>query len=233
MNIVIVDNEQEYRDRISSFVNEFLKDIGEELNIDKLNSATELLGQHRKYDLYLLDVEMPEMDGMELAGKLREEFGMEPSIVFVTSHDSVVFRAFKYDIMGFVRKTFLAEELSETLARFVAKWHRLTRVYEFRTKDGTIFKTEEDIMYAEKEKHDMTIYCIDGEYRIRSTTAELMNLMPSGHFVESHKGYLVNCRYIRRVGDDSLILDNDGIVPLSRRNKDKVKEVYFRYLNNR
>lgn len=231
IKIAIVDDEPEFLDRLNGLIRELIEGKGASAKIDQFSGAALLLACDVRYDLYLLDVEMPEMDGMALAGQLREEFGDKSDIVFITAHIQTVYAAFQYDIYGFIRKTHLENDLEGTLERFLKKWISKTQVFQLKTKSGAIYKTESDIIYAEKFGHDMILYCVDGEYTLRSSIEELMDQVQRTHFVKPYKGYLVNCLYIKRVEDDKIILDDDRVIPVSRRSKNEAKEIFFAYLN--
>ncbi|MCM1044129.1 MAG: LytTR family DNA-binding domain-containing protein [Candidatus Gastranaerophilales bacterium] len=231
INIAIIDDDQEFLDRLEGIVQKYME--GKEVNAkaDFFSSAAQLLACEMQYDLYLLDVEMPEMDGMTLAGRLREKFGGGADIVFITIHDQAVYTAFQYDIYGFIRKTYLEKDFEETMERFIKKWINKNKVFPLKTKIGVIYKAESDIIYAEKFGHEMILYCVDGKYILRSSIEELAEKVQKAHFVKPYKGYLVNCLYIKKIETDQIILDDGRKIPVSRRSKNEAQEVFFAYLN--
>lgn len=174
IRMAIVDDEQEFRNSLNRMIPQFLQGKEAEVKTDLFFGAAQLLECDMPYDMYLLDVEMPEMDGMALAGKLREKFGGGPDIVFITAHVQTVYEAFRYDICGFIRKTHLEKDLEETMERFLKKQIGKKQVFRLKTKTGVIYKAEGDIIYAEKFKHDMILYCADGEYTLRCSMEELL-----------------------------------------------------------
>lgn len=231
ISMAIVDDEQEFRNSLNGIIHQFMQGKEAEVKTDLFSGAAQLLECDMPYDLYLLDVEMPETDGMALAGRLRERFGGGPDIVFITAHVQTVYDAFRYDICGFIRKTHLEKDLEETMERFLKKRVIKKQVFRLKTKTGVIYRTESDIVYAEKFKHDMILHCVDGEYTLRCSMAELLIQIQETHFVKPYKGYLVNCQYIKKLESDRIILDDGRTVPVSRRSKNVVREIFFAYLN--
>lgn len=231
IRMAIVDDEKEFRYRLDGLIRQLMEGKEADVRTDLFPGGAELLECEMPYDLYLLDVEMPETDGMTLAGRIREKFGGGPDIVFITAHVQTVYEAFRYDIYGFIRKTHLEKDLEETMERFLKKRVIKTQVFRLKTKTGVIYKAEGDIIYAEKFKHDMILHCADGEYTLRCSMEELLGQIQGGHFVKPYKGYLVNCLYIKKLEKDRIVLDDGRSVPVSRRSKNAVREIFFAYLN--
>lgn len=231
MGIAIVDDEKEFADAYISMLKDFLKDFNMEVCVSKFESAEELFKREEAFDLYFLDIEMPEMDGMRLAKVIREKYGLQPEIVFVTSKEMAVFDAFSVDAMGFIRKAFLETDFERTMMKYVEKWKCRNRKYEFKTEDMLIYKSEEEILFAEVYGHHLILHCTDGEYEMRGTIDDLDRRLPRENFVKPYRGYLVNCRFIEHIENDILILDSGVRIPLSRRKRDEVRKKFLRYMS--
>ncbi|MGN0160033.1 MAG: LytR/AlgR family response regulator transcription factor [Lachnospiraceae bacterium] len=231
IEIAIVDDEREFADAYISMLQDFFKDFSMEMCVSRFESAERLLRKEDAFDLYFLDIEMPEMDGMRLAKKIREKYGTLPEIVFVTSKEMAVFDAFSVDAMGFIRKAFLETDFERTMMKYVEKWKCRNRKYEFKTEDMMIYKSEEEILFAEVYGHRLILHCTDGEYEMRGTIDDLDRRLPRENFVEPYRGYLVNCRFIEHIENDLLILESGMRIPLSRRKRDEVRKKFLRYMS--
>lgn len=227
----IVDDEKEFADSYEAMLGNFLKEPGMEICVLKFESAEELFKREEEFDLYFLDIEMSEMDGMKLAKVIREKYGTLPEIVFVTSKEMAVFDAFSVDALGFIRKAFLETDFERTMMKYVEKWKCRNRKYEFKTEDMLIYKSEEEILFAEVYGHRLILHCTDGEYEMRGTINDLDRRLPRENFVEPHRSYLVNCRFIEHIENDILIMDTGVRIPLSRRKRDEVRKKFLRYMN--
>jgi DNA-binding LytR/AlgR family response regulator len=201
-------------------------------DIAGFENPLKVIEKDTEYNLYLLDVEMTEIDGLTLAGRLREKFGEKPDIIFVTAYEQVVFDTFKYSPLDFVRKEYLEKELPEVLERFVKKWLEKPSVIEIKTKDGVVCIEETEVLYVESIGHYLVVHCIDNQYTTRIKMKEIIKDIKPQNFIRTHKSYLVNRRYICRLDKDSVILTDAQVVPVSRRNKKTVSEEFFRYINN-
>lgn len=231
ITIAIVDDEKEFADTYRSMLQDFFKDVNMEVCVSWFESAEELFKREEAFDLYFLDIEMPQMDGMMLAKKIRKKYGLLPEIVFVTSKEMAVFDAFSVDALGFIRKAFLETDFERTMEKYVQKWKSRNQKYEFKTEDMLIYKSEEQILFAEVYGHRLLLHCADGIYEMRGTIDDLARRLPEENFVNPHRGYLVNCRYIEHIENDILILDNEMRIPLSRRRRDEVRKKFLQYMS--
>lgn len=229
--IAIVDDEKEFADEYMSMLKDYFKDFSMEICVSKFESAEELFKREEAFDLYFLDIEMPKMDGMMLAKIIREKYGLKPEIVFVTSKEMAVFDAFSVDALGFIRKAFLETDFENTMKKYMQKWKCRNQKYEFKTEDMLIYKSEEQILFAEVYGHRLILHCADGKYEMRGTIDDLAGRLPGENFVEPHRGYLVNCRYIEHIENDILILDNGMRIPLSKRKRDEVRKKFLQYMS--
>lgn len=230
--IAIIDDEEEFTKAYQKQLEEYFAQNGMEAEYSRFNDAKALFDGPGEYDLYFLDIEMPDMDGMKLAGMLREKYGEKPEIVFVTVREMAVYDAFSVDALGFIRKAYLTDDFERTMEKFLRKWEKKNHKIAFQTEIGPIYKPVTEIMYVEVYGHRLTLYCTNGTYIMRETMDNIRKILPKEDFIEPHRGYLVNCRFIDRIRGDLLTLDNGEKIPLSRRKKDEVREKHLRYLKS-
>lgn len=113
MIIAILDDEEVYRNQIETLIKQhFPKDT-----VFTYPTVMALLSSHSDVDLLLLDIEMPQMDGLTFAKTYEERF---PNIIYITTHDELVYDAFGRNILGFIKKSDLEEKLTEKLNEYLA-----------------------------------------------------------------------------------------------------------------
>lgn len=232
IKIAVVDDEKEFAEMFEQKIKAFLGKYNLECHIARYMSADELIRGEKVYDLFFLDIDMAGMDGMELAGKLRKKHGASVDIVFVTSVETAVFDAFSVDAMGFVRKSVLDSDFQRSMEKFIEKWNARNVKWEFRTVNGLIYKSENEIIMAEVYGHKMMLHCTDMVYEIRGTIDDLMKRLSGNMFVQPYRGYLVNCEFIDRIANDNIFLENGTKIPLSRRNQKEVRKTFLQYISN-
>ena len=193
--------------------------------LDVFSSPAELFKSESVYDIIFMDIEMPEMNGIEAA----KHFSYSTSeIVFVTSNESFVFEAYNStDSFGFVRKDKLETDLKEFIARYDRNSQRNTYL---AVKNGTdVAKIKySDIVYFEKVVNNVEIHTKNAKFSIRKTISEIEKQLTDSGFVRTHIGYIVNLDYISLINSKEIVLSNGETVPLSRKNIKSVKEKFLK-----
>lgn len=205
---------------------------------DKFNNSKELLSTisngKRKYDVVFLDIEMPELDGLELAKALRE-LDKSPDIIFVSNREDRVFDTFAVKPFGFVRKNHYARDLDEVLASYVSERMNARELIAFQTENNSVTRKirATDIVYVESFRYTQMLHLVSGEaVEIHSTMKELEERLERYDIVRVIKGYAVNFKYVRAFSRSGIVLDYDGgiTISVSREKLNDIKSLYMKYL---
>lgn len=199
--------------------------------VEEFHSAKELRRRFREkpFDLIFLDIDMPEEDGIQLGGALREE-NLNVDFIFVSSHEERVFETFKIQPFGFVRKNKFFKDISCVIEDYIAKAlpYETGKFLYSKTREGSVRVSIADIVYIEGDRECQILHLSKG------TTISVLCLMVTleedlkGYgFIRTHKGYLVHYRYIQRFTKCDIILTNGELVPVSRRRMSEVKRRYM------
>lgn len=173
------------------------------------------------YTVYLLDVIMPEVNGIELGKRIRER-DKNSAVIYISasreySLDAFSARAFSYLIKPFSREK-LFSELDECLSRIEPAPQTLS----IKTADGTMLLDLSEIIAVEYLDHRLIFHLLDG------TTAESASrrqpfdiqaeeLMQTDAFLKVSASYLVNCRNIRGVKADEFIMRDGSLYKITRK----------------
>lgn len=181
------------------------------------SSGHKLMEQLKKAvcDILFLDIDMPEISGMEIAELIKGDRGL-PLLVFVTSHDELVYESFQYHPFAFIRKGYFDQEI-EKVARDAGKYlEALDRRFHFRTAGKELSILLSDILYFEADGNYLIINTKSEAYRFRSTVADVeSDLNPYG-FIRIHKGFLVNQAAVRMFGREEVELMDGVVLPLGK-----------------
>lgn len=197
--------------------------------VDLYQSGKELLGTKKEYDLIFLDIEMPEISGMEVATELRER-EYEGNLVFLTSHTEFMPDAFKVKAFRFLQKPIVDDAFQEAVdeAEKEIMNHKKILVH---TTEGTRLLSIKDIIYFETVRNYTYIHIKQGEIETRKTLREWMELIGSEHFYQAHKSYVVALRYIETIASDGITMKYaNGKIPISRRKTKEMKDIFFTYV---
>lgn len=227
MRIYICDDEPQVAKQIGQFVQECMPEsrIAEPENAEELF----ILLQKQDCDVLLLDIDMPEITGLEVA-KWLEDLKQKPLLVFVTSHDELVYDSLQYHPFGFVRKGFLEAELPKILADCRKELNSKKQRYHFRTAEGEVSLLVEEIQYFEAEGNYLQVYTKKKSYRFRETMSAVQGALEPQGFVRVHRGFLVNQAVVELLGTDELKLADGSSIPIGRNYGEAAKKQIMRYM---
>ena len=185
----------------------------------------------RDYDIYILDIDMPGMDGFELATKIYEKES-NSVIVFCTNHENLVFETFKLNAFYFVRKSMLEEDLVNTIKKFLNSVPAGRKTYIARTKYGETRILLKDIVYFTVAGNDLYIHLNNGkDFSERKSMKKLQEeISAEDMFIQISQNYLVNTAYITDLNGNELTVEgNTFTVP--KANLRNVRRQYGKFLS--
>lgn len=231
LNIVICDDEKKILNDLSEKIKETFMNKSMEIDIFQTTSPTETLQyiESNVVDVIFLDIDMPILSGMDIAEKLLNE-NYKGLLIFVTSHDSLVYDSFKYRPFGFIRKRHFDDEIEETVVRVIDEMAHREYTFTFKTSDGTYRVNVSDIFYFESDSNYIIMHMLERLHKFRETISRLEAELCEKGFIRVHKGYLVNQQHISILRKDEIVMSDNTILPISRANKEMVKEKIMRYM---
>ncbi len=231
IKIAIVDDEQGILDSIHEKLENVLSGLKVDFVIKKfINSKTAMKTiKENNFDVVLLDIDMPEINGMELAEKLRAQ--MENlEIIFITNKESMVYDAIKFVPFRFIRKAKFNDEIEEALSNLIEKLEINKSIFTFSTLNGKKSIPAVKIWYIEVTSHKLNIYLENEPFIANGNLKDIEELFHSYGFIKIHQSYIANYRYINMIKRKEVMLDNGKLLPLSRSRYEQVKLEYMRFL---
>lgn len=194
--------------------------------IDEYSNGAEAVASFDQthYDVVFLDVDMPELDGIETA-KLIVDIHPKCVIVFVTAHEEFMEQAFSLYAFDYMLKPFKLERLERTIGKIkeyleqispnlsvaesadrtlsaVEQPDKLEPKYNdllIRVKGELIVVNPADIIMIERENRASVIVTEQGQYPVNKTLNELEQVLPAGEFIRSHKSYILRLDRIQKM----------------------------------
>lgn len=232
IKIGICDDEQIMAKEIGKYVREFFEQNNSEISIDTFISAKKFQSACRtiKYDLALLDVDMPEVSGFELAKEIQQN-QKETVIVFISGRDLLVYESLKYQPFRFIRKSVCEEELKEALYSFYEKYLMMSKDTDLEFEEGVQIITITQVVFVESRGHIMEVNLSDGTllHTKRHTVAirDLEKRWYEYGFIRIERGYLVNYRYVKRIRGREMEMNDGIILSIGRSRVDDVKKRFL------
>ena len=183
-------------------------------------SATDALRQLRNetFDVILLDIQMPGLDGLELA-RILSRFVEPPAVVFVTAHEEHALEAFDVGASGYLLKPVDRERLERVLRRAVGPGAEETESIPVESGGRTVIVARQDISWVEAAGDYVRLHLRTGNgHLLRASMSTLEEEWSD--FVRVHRSYLVALRDITELRTDetrTTVVVGDTELPVSRR----------------
>ena len=227
--IAICDDEQNQIEYITSIVASWSAHEGHGCEIRTFASAEAFLFEYEKdkaYDILLLDVEMKNMNGIELAKRIRKD-NNRAEIIFITSHFEFVGEGYEVDALHYLIKPISVEKLTQVLTKAAEKLSVEPPSVVISCEGETVKLYESDILYVESFLHYIVIHTKDNEYKIKENISVFENKV-SDVFYRIHRSYLVSLKYITRISRTSVNIGNTEL-PLSRGKYDNINRAFIEH----
>lgn len=227
MKALIVDDNDIARTTLSHLA----KQIPNLTIVNEFSNAIEAYNylQTHHVDLIFLDIEMPEMTGIELTKNLR---GKDALIIFTTSNKEYALEAFELNIVDYILKPIMP-------ARFLQAVSKAQAIIESRkenvevTNDEFIFVRDsnitrrlklDDIFYAEAMGDYVKFFTREKMFAIHGKMKTAEERLPKNHFIRVHRSYIVSVGKIDTLQDGGIMI-NGKFIP--------VADAYRKVLNTR
>lgn len=234
IKIAICDDEQFFVDEENNIISNYLNSKKLKYEILSYISGQELLKSDiNKYDIIFLDMEMPGMDGMEVAMKLRDK-GVNAEIVFVTAYVKYSTQGYHVGAFRYIIKDNKIEfTINECLEAFIKIKKICATVLDVVFENSVKKLHTSLIVYIESNKHDLIYHVIEDKhikkYNVRGRVSDCLYLNKYGIY-QVHKGILVNFDYVESIERYKMILKNNyGTVDIGQPRYDKVYAQYIDY----
>lgn len=243
LRLLLVDDEAPARKRLNELLDDLKERVALEVVAEAANGreALDLAAQHAP-DVVLLDIRMPEIDGIEVARHL-QKLERPPAIVFTTAYDAYAIKAFEVHAVDYLLKPIRAARLEDALMRArssappkddtLSSLQTSARAHLCSQERGRIHLIPVDeIVYLKAELKYVTVRTAEREFLLEESLAKLEQEFAE-RFVRIHRNCLVARAAIRgferahEEGEGHWVVMLDGIpekVPVSRRQQHVVRE---------
>lgn len=208
LRVALVEDSREEADALRGHLERYgrAKDIG--MTVACFANAMEFMDARQVYDLVFLDIDLPGISGMELAGLIRT-YDAEVAIIFVTNLAQFAVRGYEVNALDFVLKPV-------SYFNFAMRMDKVMRLMR-RKSDGHVVVFD-DLVYVAVSNHRLSfrVRGVDGLLESRGSLKAMEARLADGPFVLISSSCLVNMNYVRSYRGTSLLLTNGEELYFSR-----------------
>ncbi len=228
MRVAICDDEKLHLEHTKNALEEAYKSL--DLLVDVYSDGKVLLERMSKirYDLVILDIEMPEMNGIETARRLRA-FSEKTAIVFLTSHIEYALEGYEVSALRYLTKPASVEKLSEIITYLVEREKKTKKLF-IRDVEDMVTVNVSDILYMEAQNQNIRIVTVQGIYKCRYNLADYDRELSAYGFFRIHRSYLVNLAHVIRISGKEVYMADGAHLPVSRTREKQFCEALYQYV---
>jgi DNA-binding LytR/AlgR family response regulator len=231
LRVAVVEDNKRYSSQLKHFVERY----GEENNVDvaikQFSDGMEIVeGYKPVWDIILLDIEMPHLNGMSAAEEIRRQ-DEDVILIFITNIAQYAIQGYAVNALDYVLKPV-------TYAAFALKMRKACNVLEKRETQAVILSVDgeskkimsSDILYVEVADHELIYHTKKGDFHEFGTLKKVEELLGKD-FTRCNHCYLVNLRYVEGIRDDCVVIENVQLKISRSRKKEMLQKIsdYYRY----
>ncbi len=183
-----------------------------------------------RFQLVLLDIDMPEMDGIETGRQIREKYE-DVRIIYVSEAENRVFESFQVQPLGFVRKSNFLNDITSVVQVYIKTCMQEDEgdMLEFAMRTSILRLKRSEVLYIEGSRNYQILHLSETgkTEEVKMTMEKLEEMLSSKGFIRIHKGFLVNYQYIRRIHTSAVELKDGTELPIGRSKMPEVKAKYL------
>jgi len=228
MNCVVIDDDKLSRKVVESYIErtDYLTLIA------SYTSAIEAINEIKKndpIDLIFLDVEMPEMSGMEFLNSLNTT----PEVIIISSKEQYALEAFEYDVSDYLLKPISYSRFFKAVNKVNSRAGKKGNEIISKENNEIFIKSNsslvrlnyDDILWVEALENYVVVNTFTDKYTIHFTMKAIEDKMPSNRFTRIHRSYVVNLKKIEMIEDNSVVISTDGgfkSIPIGKSYREKL-----------
>ncbi len=238
INIAICDDESEITKQIAAIIQGYMKERNYQYHIDKYISGEEFLKKQTKlsdYDLIFLDVEMPDISGLEVATQIREKYAPKVAIAYISAYIKYATEPYKVKALRYILKESktIKRAIYECIDAYITEstyteycYHK---VLKYEERDFAVG----NIIYIESRLHDLIFFVMENdeikEYQATGKLDDEEKELKKYRFMRIHKSFLVNYNYIRNVSRFGAELTINKTLNIAQPRYNTVREEFLNY----
>jgi len=237
MRIAICDDQPRELKIISEYITEYLDahtleaEIKEFLHSDQLLTAIE----SESFHLYILDIVMPMINGLELGREIRR-FDREAQIIYATTEPQFALQAYAASPINYLIKPIDKRKLFDTLTLAISRADLAEeQTFAVKTAESLRIIKLSDIICCEYRSHAVIFSLTNGEEVSSRTFREnfseyCASILRDRHFLQCHTSFIINLRRVERFAKDSFTVCGGKIVSIAAKQYPAVRDAYMDYL---
>lgn len=232
MRVLLCDDDKRDIDKLETLIDKYGAANNIQFKVDSYSAGEELLDdviKGKSADILFLDINLEGMDGIEIAGKIREKYESVP-IVFITAYINYALEGYKVRANRFLVKDDLENTFSECMDDICKEIIKKRKSMMFRCVDGDRRINLSDISLFETSGRQVVIHSGNNTFQMYEKLNSLEEKLTDYGFIRIHRFYLVNIKYIANIHNYVLTLVDGRELPIPKGRYRGVRQKYTLFM---
>ena len=230
IRVAIAESDGPYAQQLQQYLNDLGRETGQFFQITHYDNGEDLVEHYQaQFDLLLLDIELPFVNGMEAARHIRR-MDQRVIIIFITSSAQYAIQGYTVHALDYILKpvgyVIFAQRIKYALT-FLQKHDE--PYLTISVKGGTMRLRASSIRYVERQTYRLIIHMENGIYTTKTSLQQIEDSLQGHNFFRCNKGCLVNMAYVDGVQENCAVVQGD-LLPISRTRKKEFLTALNRYI---
>lgn len=239
MNIALCDDDEEFTGEMEAMLSPYIFRKEREIHLEKYTDAELLINDvksGRSFDVYMLDVEIASVNGIDAAKEIIKAAQSDPYIIFISNYPQYMQNSFAVHPYQYIQKPVNQIKLYTVLDEILEKEkkHRLDMTLLDTGDDVQIPVNIMDIMWIETvnaRRHTVKFHFFDRSVSARGTISEWEESLRDYPFFQCYRGILVNIYNVHYIQGSEVLMKNGDKIPVSRKNINRMKSSMVNVVN--
>ncbi len=212
IRIAIVEDEKQYADELAGFILDFSNETGVAVEYETFGDGASFIDEYdSRFDIVLMDIAMPHLNGMDAAKLLRQK-DKQVCLIFITTLSNYAIKGYEVDALDFVVKPTAYDRIKIKLEKAIASLKKSELTYVISSPTEMKRVALSDIIYIESNKHYLYFHTTDGVIKMRSTMKEIAAFFTANGFAFASGSLLVNLPHVDCFKGNEIIVDGETLL---------------------
>lgn len=236
LNIAICDDDKSFMENLEKMLISYSLQFDIDIHVDKYQNGSALLSaydssQSSPYQVLMLDIEMPGENGISIAEKIKHTKDFDVLIVFISNYPEYMLDSFSVHPYHFLQKPInytTLNTLLDDIYNYYKKTHSLvTIISDYDTEHTIYIKNIYYIECSDSSSKALIFHMKDNQIRTTGTLNYWNTTLADNSFILCSRNTLINILHIHFIKDNQIILENDEVVTMSKRNRKKLLDCFL------
>lgn len=229
ISIAICEDSIPIQAQIEDLTARLLPDVPVEVFSSGEELITEISNEQSRYSIYMMDISLPGISGIETAALIRER---DPYalLIYITDYKEYVYQVFETLPFRFITKPIDTAIFEKVLSDALNYFRTRSKMFHFHIERKRYQIPLQEIIYFESRLRQITLYTSATSYEFYGRLSDVISSLDTLFFVRVHASYIINMEYIHCLSDTCVTLRSGITIPVSKRYRNELRIKHLQYL---